>query len=257
LPGGTSSSATPDTISGYVDLPNDLISPLVNVTYETWATWQGSGNWQRIFDFGTSNAGEDNSNGEGGYMFLNAQPWRFAVRDIPSNGEPLNLNNGTMPTATEYHMVVAYNFTANTSQMYTNGVLAVSGTAPVQVNSINYVNNWLGRSQWGDPMYAGSINEFRIYEGALTAAQVAADYAAGPDALPVLTPPSLAVGRSGGNLVISWPVSGSSGYALQAVGTLSPVTTWTNVTASPVVVGPNYEVTVPPTGGQLYFKLTK
>ncbi len=257
LPGGTASTADPATIAGYVDLPNNLIAPLVNVTFETWATWQGSGDWQRIFDFGTSNAGEDNSGGEGGYFFLNAQPWRFAVRDIPANGEPIQLNNGAMPVGLEFHVVVVYNFTANTSQMYTNGVLAVSSIAPVQVNSINYVNDWLGRSQWPDPVYQGSINEFRIYEGALTAAQVAADYAAGPDALPALTAPSLSVSLSGGNMVISWPVADSAGFVLQAAGTLATGTTWTNVPTAPVISGPNYQVTVPPSGSQLFFKLTK
>jgi hypothetical protein len=258
LPGGTGSNVDPSTIAGYVDLPNYLNSPLVNVTYETWATWTGSGNWQRIFDFGTSNGGEDRSWNEGGYLFLNAQPWRFAVRDIPANGEPVQINNGAaMPTLTELHMAVTYNFTENTSRLYTNGVLAVSAGASVQLNTINDVNNWLGRSQWGDPMYQGSINEFRIYEGALTASQVAATFAAGPNALPVLTPPSLTVAASGGNVVISWPTNGTAGYVLQSVGTLAPATTWTNVTAAPVISGPNYQVTQPATGGQQYFKLTK
>jgi len=257
LPGGTASNVDPSLIAGYVDLPNYLLRPLVNATFETWATWQGSGDWQRIFDFGTSNGGEGFSNNEGGYMFLNAQPWRFAVRDIPSNGEPVIINNGAMPTGTEFHMVAAYNFTANTTQIYTNGVLAVSGNASVQINTINDVNNWLGRSQWGDQCFMGSINEFRIYEGALTASQVAATFAAGPNALPVLTPPSLTVGRSGGNVLISWPTNGTTGYLLQSVGTLAPATTWTNVTATPVISGANYQVTQPATAGQQYFKLTK
>jgi Concanavalin A-like lectin/glucanases superfamily/Bacterial Ig-like domain (group 2) len=257
LPGGTSSTADPTSIAGYVDLPNYLISPLVNVTYDTWATWQGAGNWQRIFDFGTSNAGEGSSSGEGGYMFLNAQPWRFAVRDIPSNGEPVSLNpGGAMPVATEFHTTVTYNFTENVSRFYTNGVLAATGPASVQMNTINDVNNWLGRSQWGDPMFQGSLNEIRIYEGALTAAQVADADAAGPNALPALTVPSLTVASSAGNVVISWPVADSAGYVLQAAGTATG-TTWTNVTTAPIISGANYQVTVPPSGTQLYFKLTK
>jgi len=256
LPGGTGSNVDPTVIAGYVDLPNGLMDPFINATFETWATWLGTGNWQRLFDFGTSNGGEGLSNNEGGYIFLNAQPWRFAIRDIPSNGEPININNGTMPAGTEYHIVVAYNFSANTSQMYTNGVLAQTNNAPVQIDTINYVNNWLGRSQWGDPMYQGSINEFRIYEGALTASQVAANYAAGPNALPVPAP-TLAVGSSAGNVVISWPVAGTTGYVLQAAGSLATGTTWTNVSTAPVISGPNYQVTVPPGGALLYFKLTK
>jgi hypothetical protein len=45
------------------------------------------------------------------------------------------------------------------------------------------VNNWLGRSQFlADPGFEGSFTEFRIYGSALSASEVAASFAAGPDA---------------------------------------------------------------------------
>ena len=48
---------------------------------------------------------------------------------------------------------------------------------------INDVNNWLGRSNWTvDANTAGSFDEFRIYDTALTEAQIEASRAAGPDA---------------------------------------------------------------------------
>jgi hypothetical protein len=46
------------------------------------------------------------------------------------------------------------------------------------------VNDWLGRSQFSpDPFFNGSINEFRIYDQALSGAEVAASFAAGPDTI--------------------------------------------------------------------------
>src|SRR5207302_757809 len=45
---------------GYVNLPNGLASALTNATFETWVTWNGGGNWQRIFDAGNNSNGEDN-----------------------------------------------------------------------------------------------------------------------------------------------------------------------------------------------------
>ncbi len=235
LAGGTSSNVDPLTIAGYVDFPNYMISPLVNVTFQVWATWQGSGWWQRIIDFGTSNQGENYSNGEGGYMFLNTYPLRFAVRDIPSNGEPVSLSpigdNGP-PNGVEYNLTATYDFTSNVSRFYTNGVLALSGTAPVQLSSMNDVNNWLGRSQWGDNVFVGSVNEFRIYEGALTAAQVAAAYTAGPDTLPVMTPPSLTIVRNAANVVITYTGTLQSSATVNGTytdvsGAISPYTTST------------------------------
>jgi hypothetical protein len=46
------------------------------------------------------------------------------------------------------------------------------------------VNNWLGRSQWnGDAPFYGAIDEFRIYNAALSHDLVTSNYLAGPDAL--------------------------------------------------------------------------
>lgn len=46
---------------------------------------------------------------------------------------------------------------------------------------------WLGKSQWSaDPYFAGDFDEFRIYEGVLSAEEVAMNYNLGTEA--VLTP---------------------------------------------------------------------
>jgi len=91
-------------------------------------------------------------------------------------------------------VVVSYDYTGNVARMYTNAVLAASGVAATSPKEIHDVNNWLGRSQWADAMFAGTYNEFRIWEGGLTEDQVKANYAAGPDVVPsVETQPTLDV----------------------------------------------------------------
>ena len=50
LAGGTSDQ--------YVELPAGLISAWPNVTVEVWTTWNGGGVWQRVLDFGNSDAGK-------------------------------------------------------------------------------------------------------------------------------------------------------------------------------------------------------
>jgi hypothetical protein len=153
---------------------------------------------------------------------------------------------------------VTYDYTANVSRFYTNGVLAASGSASIQLSTINDVNNWMGRSQWGDPMFQGSINEFRIYEGALTPDQVAAAQTAGPNALPLLTKPTLTVVRGNGNVTLSWATNGSDGYVLQGSGAVGAgAAGWSNVTGTPTVSGANYQVTVPTSSAQQFYKLTK
>ena len=183
LPGGTSSASTPDIIAGYVDLPNHIINVLTNISIETWVTWEGAGSWQRIFDFGTSAGGEDISDGNGNYLFLSPQGpdnIRFAIRDPADGAEHVQATAGALlEIQNEVCLTVSYDYDANVSVLYSNGVLIASSVASTKLSTVQDVNNWLGRSQWGDPMFVGSYNEFRIYNNALNPLEVAASYAAG------------------------------------------------------------------------------
>jgi hypothetical protein len=74
-------------------------------------------------------------------------------------------------------------------RLYIDGVLAVpavaanDGTYAGTLASITATNCWLGRSNYsGDSYFNGSYDEFRIYDAALTAAQVVASRTAGPNA---------------------------------------------------------------------------
>ncbi len=114
---------------------------------------------------------------------------------------------GSTPVGQEFHLAISYSFSGNTARVYTNETLVATGVAPKRLAQLtNDVNNWLGKSQFpADPNIPGKYNEFRIYQGAMTPAQVAASYAAGPDKLP--TPPTTRVqvtaARSGDDLTIS------------------------------------------------------
>ena len=90
-----------------------------------------------------------------------------------------------------------------------------SGTAPSSLSLVEDVNVWLGRSQWGDPFFNGSYDEFRIYDGPLSDAEVAASFAAGPN--PVPDPgPSLGARSTEAGIELTWPVLNASGYTLQS-----------------------------------------
>ena len=73
---GTENSNNVPLVGDYIDLPNGIISALGNqATFEVWTTWRGAGNWQRIFDLGTSDGGENASTtGDNSYyIFLTPQ----------------------------------------------------------------------------------------------------------------------------------------------------------------------------------------
>lgn len=258
LPGGTASAADP--VAGYVDLPNGIISSLVNLSFEAWVTWEGSGAWQRIFDFGTSAGGEDVVNGNGNYFFLSPQGdtyLRFAVRDPRTGTEPTQLTAGAaLATGTEIYVAAIYDYTGNQARLYRDAVQVATGVAAVPPNIINDVNNWLGRSQWNDAMFQGSFNEFRIWEGALSAEQVTANFAAGPNQVPEpSTPPELAIARSGNNVLISWP-SSAAGFGLQVTPSLGAGAVWTTVdTSGAVEQGGTRTLTVPIGASDQYFRM--
>jgi hypothetical protein len=117
---------------------------------------------------------------------------------------------------------------------------------------------YVGRSLYTADAYLNwSLQELRIYNGALSAAEIAASDASGPNELlnnssPVFGAPQIA----GGNLTLSWPLA-SAGFTLMArtnllLGSWSPDTS-----ASPQIINGQWQITVPATGGAQYFMLEK
>lgn len=68
--------------------------------------------------------------------------------------------------------------------------------------------------------------------------------------------PSLAIQRSGNNVVVSWPVS-ATGYKLFGSPALGPATAWTEVNLPPTPNGDRLTVTITPTGAQQLYRLQK
>jgi hypothetical protein len=188
---GVSASKGTVTFDGaaaaYVDLPNGMISSLKDASFELWVVWGGGNTWQRIFDFGTNTVGE-NSQGEGTtYLYLtpsdgatgNVLRASFTVNGVGS--ETTVRSSATLATNSVQHLVLVVDDTKNELRLYLNGGVAALSGFTQSLSSLKDVNNWLGRSNFKDMPFKGSIDEFRIYETALTEAQIAASYAFGPD----------------------------------------------------------------------------
>ncbi len=191
LPTFDGSQVTLDGVGGYIDLPNRMLAGLTNVTFEFWTTYNSGGTWSRLLDFGIAAAGEDIDGTlavgtpASNYVFITFEPGpRFAITPL-SNGNENQVNSGT-PVAQgsgEHHFVVTYG-PARTPSMYLDGNFVGSGNFATPLSAItNDVNNWLGRSQWPDPFYGGSFNEFRMHGTQLNALEVLASRSAGPNAI--------------------------------------------------------------------------
>jgi hypothetical protein len=93
----------------------------------------------------------------------------------------------------------------------------------------------------------------RIYNGVLTAAQIAENYAVGSDTLVVPKPP-LSIERAGGQITLSWPVE-HTGFTLQSRTSLN-AGAWTDVEQGSLV-GERYEVTISAGAGPVFYRLIK
>ncbi len=155
----------------YLDLPNALISTLTSVTIEAYVTWTGAagGDWQRIFDFGSSNMAEGMQGTGAKYLFLSARKLRACYTNASPSAE-IFTDSATPLTADPTQLAVVVNATAHNLTLYLDGTAVGSSVSLNEpLSAINDVNNWLGRSQFApDDYFAGKISEFRIYSAPLT-----------------------------------------------------------------------------------------
>jgi len=171
-------------VSGdYIEFPPGLISGLSAVTFEVWLKWDGGDPRQRIFDFGNNNA-----SGAGTSFFMlepesGAGKLAAYVNFTSAASDPARdlaaIDSNALSTVGVQH--VAVTFDGRRLGLYLNGAPRIfTDSAPQSLSSIDDRNNWLGRSQFSrDPELDAIIHEFRIYDRALTASEIAASFEQG------------------------------------------------------------------------------
>lgn len=146
-----------------VQLPANVANSQ-GITIATWVYWNGITAWQRIFDFG---------NDQTQYMFLtprtNTGVMRFAIKN---GGTEQTLSATSLPYVKWTHVAVTIGATG--ARMYVNGLqVAESSTITIKPSDFKPVLNYIGRSQFSDPLFNGSIDDFRVYNYALPANEIA------------------------------------------------------------------------------------
>ncbi len=159
-----------DGIADYVDIPiGNLLSTLENSTFAVWVSIDedADGSWMRAFDVGT---GTDN------YLFLCPRVGtdngvRLAILTPDLSGETGLTSNNTLSSG--WHHLVGV-FDNGTLSLYVDSQLAGSVSTETYPQGLGVTTqNWLGRSQWeSDAYFEGLMDEFRVYDRALTAGEV-------------------------------------------------------------------------------------
>ncbi|MBN2180645.1 MAG: discoidin domain-containing protein [Sedimentisphaerales bacterium] len=154
----------------YIELTiGQTMNAMTDCTITTWVNWadEERGTYQRIFDFGSSTTVN---------MFLTPSTgsgMRFAITTSGSGAE--SRLNSSSPLSNEWrHVAVVIDSTAMSMELYLDGQSVASGSTRVIPSDLGQTtNNWLGRSQYtADDYFAGSLDDFRIYNAALSAGQI-------------------------------------------------------------------------------------
>ncbi len=136
-------------------------------TFGAWVYPTSSAQWQRIFDLGSSTTS---------YMFLSpvagSGNLRFAIKDGGGAEQQLN-HNAPLPLNTWTHVAVTIG--GNTGKLFLNGALVASNTS-MTINPVDLEtsNNFLGKSQFPDPLFAGKLDDVQFLAHALNDPQVLA-----------------------------------------------------------------------------------
>ncbi len=256
-------------IGSSVSLPAGILSGVNQVTIETWVTFPGAINaFANLFAFGNSDQSSALSATFGeGENYITFSPHTGGLttqanfgQGLPGNqGEWDAVVGGVLDNQTNVHVVVVYNPYAGSESVYLNGSLAVTQTMfnnltdPVAYVGPTYTNgsilpitlaadplNYIGESLYqgnpnvtpvvpSDPGLLANIDEFRIYTNALTAAQVAADHALGPNQfIGTSLNVSLSAVASGANTILKWPTT-SALVSLMSSPVLGSGAVWTSV----------------------------
>jgi hypothetical protein len=171
-PPGQGKALAFDGVNAYVDLPiGSLVSTLGSSTFATWVNYANVGNaWQRIFDFGT---------GTTIYMFMTPDSGSDHVRfAITIGGYAVTAEQRvTCPwefPAGWHHVAVVIDSVSMTLRLYQDGSLVDSGPTIRLPKDLGVTTqNRLGRSQYpADAYFNGSLDDFRIYNRALSEAEV-------------------------------------------------------------------------------------
>jgi hypothetical protein len=166
--GVQNNAATMNGSNQYVSLPSGIMNGFTAFSISMWINLNAVPTHVHIFDFGT---------GTTAYMFLTPNSGtgtlQFAITTSGGPGEQRMNAPALVGTGVWRHLCVTLSGT--TATLYVNGVQSVQNTAMTLNPSALGITtqNWIGRSQFtADPYANGKVDEFRIYNRALTAAEV-------------------------------------------------------------------------------------
>lgn len=162
---------------GYVKVPNTVFASATDMTVALWVNVTTSQNWQRVLDVGiNANLSQNSQTGTKYFNIVPKNDGSNMLFSITTNGygseQTLSTTNANTGTWTHVAVVLA---AGNGGKLYVNGSQVTSNNGlslrASDLGAIDYA--FIGRSQFSsDPYFDGSVDEFRVYNRALSASEV-------------------------------------------------------------------------------------
>src|ERR1017187_3524693 len=210
LPGGN---------GNYAQLPDGILSTFTNsMTIETWFTDTGGQTWARVWSFGGSTvsfapnnanyidlcpqAGNAN-NINGGFWaeFNHGSGAKDAADPIPASSDA---DRTPVKTGVAVYATVVYDGPSQTARLYFNGVQVGQANVAFKPSDLGFTRyNTLGLDQYGDSPFNGTINELRMWNGAVSQRYISASMAAGPGVIINNLTPTSASLTAGASIVLT------------------------------------------------------
>jgi hypothetical protein len=161
----------------YVSLPDGVLTGVSDFTIEFWLNLKSSAAWARVYDFGNGQADPANR-----FMYFTPDGFSGTAHGVMASSyggsaanEHVSLSPTLLPVNAWKHVAVVGS--GGTRTIYIDGFPAVhveNGpvVAPSEMEPIAG-NAWLGKSRFPDPGLDATLDEFKIYNRALTQTEVA------------------------------------------------------------------------------------
>ncbi|WP_310712548.1 LamG-like jellyroll fold domain-containing protein [Nonomuraea sp. 3-1Str] len=169
LPGGANGSAT----APYVTIPGGLFRDRHAMTISTWLSWDGGPDFQWVYNLG-KDAGTATFATP---SFAGDATTRSSIKPVNGNVEVGVPGTQKLPTGRWVNLVTTID--GRTLTYYVNGAAIGSTAAQIDLAAVmhadgNTTSGFLGKAFWGGhPFLAGDLDDFRVYDAAMSPEQVA------------------------------------------------------------------------------------
>ncbi len=154
-----------DGTDDFVQLPA-AASEFKGYTIMMWVKSTNANMWERVFDLGDNT---DNNMFFTSYAY--ASGFRFAQK-YNGGTETMVSGDSALPKNTWTHVAVTVNSTSKRATVYINGERVGSTILSVLPEKFSGSTNYLGKSHYDDPYFAGYMDDVRIFNYALSEAEV-------------------------------------------------------------------------------------